>query len=89
MNRSLHLWEGKNDTPEVDGSALYRPNNVFEKGGENHVYHLFTYTLLNSALWGKGKKKYLKCIQANLTGQPETEIPNTVFKKYFNDTCPI
>lgn len=28
----------------------------------------------------KKKKKNLKCIQANLTGQPETEIPKPVFK---------
>lgn len=43
----------KDDTPEADGSAPCRPTNVFENGGENHVYQLFTYILLNSALGGK------------------------------------
>lgn len=31
----------------------------------------------------------MKYIQANVTGQHETEIPNMVFKKYFSYTCPI
>lgn len=31
----------------------------------------------------------MKYIQASVTGKHETEIPNTVFKKYFSDTCPI
>lgn len=40
---------------------------------------IFSHTrLLKCALGGVGVRN-LKCIQANLTPQPETEIPNTVF----------
>lgn len=54
-------------------------------GRTNHVYHLFTYTILNIKIL----HYILKYIQDNLTGQPETEIPNTLFLKYISKTCPV
>lgn len=39
MSCPLHLWEVKDGTTEADGSGLCSSKNVFEKGGENYVYH--------------------------------------------------